>query len=374
MKTTENQQFDSEYAIVGGGIVGLSVAYGLATQGKRVVVLDEGDVAFRASRGNFGLVWVQGKGISEPAYARWTRRSASLWHDFAGELEELTGLALSLSQQGGFSYYLTEETLHDKAQALSQLRTELGGDYPFEVLGHNALRREEPGIGSTVAGGILHHEDGHLNSLMLLQALAVAVRKRDVEVRSRCTVERVTPESNGFIFQVDGQQVGRSSRVVLCAGLGALKLGLTLGFSTPIRPQRGQVLITEKLPCIMHRPSDVIRQVNEGGVQIGASAEEVGFDSAETLQVTSELAADAVRLFPQLEQANLVRSWAALRIMSPDGLPIYQQSQVHPGASFVTCHSGITLAAAHARLLPRWLTGDVNAPDLSVFSETRFNV
>lgn len=374
MNTTENSHFDTEFAIVGGGIVGLSVAYGLARLGKQVVVLDEGDNAFRASRGNFGLVWVQGKGASQPAYARWTRRSAKLWPDFAHGLEEQTGLALSLSQQGGFSYYLTEEALHAQAQVLSQLRSALGGEYPFEVLGHNALRREEPGIGPTVAGGILHHEDGHLNSLMLLQALAIAVRQHKVVIRNRCSVEAISPASNGFLFRAAGQEIGRSAQVVLCAGLGALKLGSALGFSTPIRPQRGQVLITEKMPRIMHRPSDVIRQVNEGGVQIGASAEEVGFDSSETLPVTAQLAADAVTLFPQLEQANLLRSWGALRIMSPDGLPIYQQSSLYPGASFVTCHSGITLAAAHACLLPLWLTLGEGAPDLSVFSEGRFYV
>ena len=342
--------------------------------GKQVVVLDEGDDAIRASRGNFGLVWVQGKGAAQPAYARWTRRSAGLWRGFADELEEVTGLPLSLSQRGGFSYYLTEDALYEKARLLSDLRTQLDGDYPFEVLGHNALRREEPGIGPRVAGGILHHEDGHLNSLMLLQALAVAMRKHNVEIRTRCTVDDVLPTADGFSFHTNGRQIGRASRVVLCAGLGALKLGSALGFSTPIRPQRGQVLITEKLPPIMHRPSDVIRQVNEGGVQIGASAEEVGFDSTETLPVTAQLAADAVSLFPQLAQANLVRSWAALRIMSPDGLPIYHQSISCPGASFVTCHSGITLAAAHARLLPMWLTGNTEAPDLSVFSETRFAI
>ena len=67
---------ETDYAIIGGGVVGLSVAHGLLGLGRRVAVLDEGDSAFRASRGNFGLVWVQSKGLNAPAYARWTRRSA----------------------------------------------------------------------------------------------------------------------------------------------------------------------------------------------------------------------------------------------------------------------------------------------------------
>ena len=69
-----------------------------------------------------------------------------------------------------------------------------------------------------------------------------------------------------------------------------------------------------------------------------------------------------------------MRSWGALRILSPDGLPIYQESPDMPGAYLVTCHSGITLAAAHARYLPDGLEGTAAAPDLEVFSEHRFAV
>jgi glycine/D-amino acid oxidase-like deaminating enzyme len=60
--------------------------------------------------------------------------------------------------------------------------------------------------------------------------------------------------------------------------------------------------------------------------------------------------------------------------MSPDGLPIYQQSTEMPGAYLVTCHSGVSLAAAHACLLPDWLEGTAAAPDLEVFREDRFAV
>ena len=60
---------DAEVAVVGGGVVGAAIAWGLARRGARVAVLDEGDAAFRASRGNFALVWVQSKGLGMPEYA-----------------------------------------------------------------------------------------------------------------------------------------------------------------------------------------------------------------------------------------------------------------------------------------------------------------
>ena len=118
----------------------------------------------------------------------------------------------------------------------------------------------------------------------------------------------------------------------------------------------------------------IARQVDEGGVQIGATNEEVGHDDRVTQPGLSDLAAEAVAAYPALGKAQLVRSWGALRVLSPDGLPIYQESREMPGAYLVTCHSGITLSAAHARFLPDWLEGTAAAPDLEVFSESRFAV
>src|SRR6476660_4113639 len=76
--------------VIGGGLVGSAVAYGLARLGSRVALLDEGDVAFRASRGNFGLVWVQSKGLGLPQHSNWTQLSARRWPELAALLRDET--------------------------------------------------------------------------------------------------------------------------------------------------------------------------------------------------------------------------------------------------------------------------------------------
>lgn len=364
----------SDYAIIGGGVVGLSVAYGLLKRGKRVTILDEGDDAFRASRGNFGLVWVQGKGIGAPHYARWTRRSAKAWRGFADELRAGSGRDLALRQDGGYDIHLDEDGLAQRLAQYEALKAELGGDYPYEVLGHNALKKEEPGIGERVAGAILHHDDGHVNPLRLLKALAGETRRLGATLHTNSRV--VAAEHCGGEFRVTtaAGATHTAAKVVIAAGLGAMELGPKFGFRAPVRPQRGQILITEKLPKLMNRPSGTVRQVDEGGVQIGDSKEEVGLDDRDTLDTTAQIAARAIQIYPALRKAKLVRGWGALRIMSPDGLPIYQQSKSMPGAYLITCHSGITLAAAHARFLPDWLEGREGIPDLEAFSEERFPV
>lgn len=364
---------EADYAIIGGGVVGLSIAWGLLTRGKRVVVLDGDDGAFRASRGNFGLVWVQSKGMNQPRYARWSQKSAGIWGDFARTLGEETGRAVPLEQRGGYDLHFSEETLQATVEKYEKLKARLGGDYPYDVLGHNALRKEEPNIGPKVVGAILHHQDGHANPLRLLMALAGAVRQRGGTVVNGKTVADVTKTDLFRVLCSDETEV-RAQKVVLCAGLGAAELGPRLGFKAPVRPQRGQVLITEKLPKMINRPSLIARQVDEGGVQIGATNEEVGHDDGVTQSGLSGLAAEAIAAYPDLARAQLVRSWGALRVLTPDGLPIYQESREMSGAFLVTCHSGITLAAAHARLLPDWLERTSAAPDLEVFSEDRFTV
>lgn len=362
----------SDYVIIGGGVVGLSTAWGILRRGLRVTVLDGDDGSFRASRGNFGLVWVQSKGMNQPRYAQWSQTSAAAWGEFAAELGAATGQDLGLEQKGGYDFHFSEESLQATVEKYEALKEKLGGDYPFEVLGHNALRKEEPHIGPKVVGAILHHQDGHANPLRLLQALAADVRRMGGRVLTGKTVTDVSKPDGFRVTCADGTVV-EAGKLVLSAGLGAAQLGPKLGFKAPVRPQRGQVLITEKLPKIINRPSLIARQVDEGGIQIGATNEEVGLDDGVTQPGLSGLAAEAIAAYPVLGRAQLVRSWGALRVLSPDGLPIYQESETLPGAYLVTCHSGITLAAAHARFLPDWLEGATDAPDLEVFGEARFS-
>ncbi|SLN12898.1 Hydrogen cyanide synthase subunit HcnC precursor [Roseovarius litorisediminis] len=364
---------DADYAIIGGGVVGLSVAWGLLKKGRSVVVLDGDDGSFRASRGNFGLVWVQSKGMKQPRYAQWSQTSAAAWKEFSDELSDATGHDVGLEQNGGYDLHFTEESLAETVTQYEGLKAKLGGNYPYEVLGHNALKKEEPAIGPSVVGAILHHQDGHANPLRLLKSLAADVRRLGGKVLNGKTVIDVS-KNNDFTVTCSDNFTLNASRVVLSAGLGAMTLGPKLGFIAPIRAQRGQVLVTEKLPKMINRPSLIARQVDEGGIQIGATNEEVGLDDHVTQKGLSGLAAEAVTAFPALAHAQLVRSWGALRILSPDGLPIYQESKTMSGAYLVTCHSGITLAAAHARFLPDWLEGTEKAPDLEVFSEQRFAV
>jgi len=371
---------ETEIAVVGGGLVGMAVAWGLARRGRQVAVFDEGDRAIRASRGNFGLVWVQGKGAAMPDYARWTRLSAGLWPSLAGELAEVSGARLELAQPAGMSLFLSEDEAEAGVAKLEGLRTALGGDYPFEYLGANAARAMVPEIGPKVVGAIHCPMDGHVNPLYLLRALHTAFARAGGRLVNGATVEAVEPVADGFRIRRAGGE-WRAGQVVLAAGLGNARLAPMVGLDAPVRPERGQVLVTEKVRPFLKLPLSRVRQVGEGGVQIGDSKEDVGLDDGTTTAAMAHLARRAIRYFPLLERVRMVRAWGALRVMSPDGHPIYDRSRDCPGAAVVNCHSGVTLAAAHALVMPGWLTGEggdvpsYDVPDyMEVFGAERFRL
>ncbi len=362
---------DCDIAVIGGGIVGLSLAFGLAKAGRSVTILDEGDVAHRASRGNFALVWVQGKGTDFPEYARWTLDSALRWPTFAAEIEALTGRPLAYEQRGGLMACLDENELASRCRDLSRLHNQAPDCASFEQLDNAGLKRLAPAIGPEVVGGTYCPHDGHVNSLRLFGGLHLAAKNLGAVYRPNARVDAIEGRQDGFRIRTATGET-RASRLVIAAGLGNARLGPMVGIEAPVRPQRGQIMVTEKLGRFLEYPLGTIRQTDEGGVMIGDSKEEVGFDAGTSHEVLAGIAKRAIRTFPVLAQAQIVRSWGALRVMSPDGYPIYERSVTHPGACLVTCHSGVTLAAVHAtRLVYAILSGHWPA-DLEAFSAERF--
>lgn len=373
MTMTGNRN-EGDVVVIGGGVVGSAIALGLARAGARVIMLDEGDVAFRASRGNFALVWVQSKGFGMPEYALWSRRSADDWHRLATILRDETGIDVAHSQPGGFMLCLSQAELDKRVEAMHRLHNSQPlTDFPYEVLDHAETKRRLPDIGKDVVGAIYSPLDGHVNSLRLFRALREATVRRGVDYRPNCPVGSIAPKEGGFSVSGPWGEL-RAGRIVLCAGLGNARLAPMVGLEAPVKPSKGQIIVTEKTAPFLHNPMVTIRQTDEGGVMIGDSQEDRGLDTAASAAIASVLAERAIRMFPRLAGLNVVRSWSALRVMSPDGFPIYDQSQTCPGAFVVTCHSGVTLAANHSLTLAPALLSGTLPEGTERFTARRFHV
>lgn len=368
------QTRSADAIVVGGGLVGAAIAWGLRGQGLDTVLLDEGDIAFRASRGNFGLVWVQSKGFGAPWYQRWTRGSAGEWPALAEDLGARTGLDLALQQPGGVHLCLSEQEFEDRAARMAQMRAEAGNHgFDYRMIRADELRGMLPGLGPSVVGASFTPYDGHASPLALLQALHRAFTEAGGAYVPNAKVSGGSAAPNDFRVETAAGTFA-APRIVLAAGLGNADLAPQFGLSAPVRPQRGQILVTERARTILPMPTTTVRQTGEGTLMLGDSMEEVGFDTRQSPPVMAQIAQRAALSFPWIAELNIIRAWSALRVMAPDGLPIYDQSDRFPGAFTANCHSGVTLAGAHARLLAPMIAQGSLDPMLSPFSASRFDV
>ena len=359
---------ETRVAVIGGGIVGASISYGLARAGEDVLLLNEGDQAFRASNGNFGLVWVQGKGHMLDAYAPWALEGRHAWTSFHDELCEQTGVDVEPELDGGFFICFTEEELAERGALLARLAT-LAPGFEFEVMPLQRAAQVMPGL-REVAGATWSRLDGAVNPLKLLLALVEGTRRLGGKLVTGARVSRMRQQPGGWVLETQ-RGVVRAEKVVLAAGLGNVPLCAQLGLDLPVKPVRGQILVTERCPPWLKYPTELVRQMRNGTLMIGGSWEDVGFDSGTTLDVTQRIARNATKAFPYLDNVKLVRSWGALRILAPDMAPVYAEPA--PGAFLVTCHSGVSLAAIHAGKIVDWIREGSLAVNAAKFSPDRFS-
>ena len=364
-----------DVVVIGAGLVGSAVAYGLARAGQRVAVLDEEDATYRASRGNFGLVWVQGKGVGRPEYARWSRASSERWFALADALVEDCGLTPCYERPGGVIPALSEEEISDLEEMLAGLRQAAGNaGYDYEILDSTRVRELLPACGPEVVGGAYSPYDGHANPLKLMRGLHASLAARGADYLTGARADDIRAlAGGGFDIRTElGTITG--NKVVIAAGHGSKALGAMIGLDVPVHPEHGQILVTERAAPWLGYPTPGVRQTDEGSVLLGASQEERGFDTSVLARTSRDIAHRAVRVFPRLAALRVVRTWGALRVMTADGFPIYDQSKTHPGAFVFACHSGVTLAANHTLAASGWVIDGEIPEEMSCFAADRFNV
>ncbi|MCG8613258.1 MAG: FAD-binding oxidoreductase [Pseudomonadales bacterium] len=366
-----------DVAVIGGGVVGLSAAYGLVKKNVSVAVLDEGDIAFRASRSNFGLVWFQGKGEDFHAYSRLSRQATRDWSLFANELEHDSGVRIDYNQAGGLSLCVGDAEAEKRRRQIDSLKKQWGEEgYECEFLPRSELEGlfKHLKLAHSVQTATYCPHDGQVNPLFLMSALHKSFVSSGGHYFSGNKVKNITPTSGScFQLQTDKGMI-ECSRLLLAAGLGIKELGPKVGLDVPVYPNRGQILVTQRAEKLFPFPMNGFRQTEEGSVLLGYSNEDVGFNDQTSIQVTSQIAKKATEVFPQLANLRLVRTWAGLRILSPDNYPIYEQSKRYPGAYVATCHSGITLASLHRDVLPDWILSGEASCYFKQFGLGRFSV
>lgn len=364
----------SDVIVIGGGAIGSAVAYGLARRGQSVVMLDEGDQAFRAARGNAGLIWYQLKGLGLQAYSELCLQATELWAEFAEELQCNTNIDLHYTRNGGVEFCKSDEEYRSLSERLAAFRAQSPkGVYDSDMIDRQELQALMPKLklGQHVVGGSYSPHDGQVYTPALLQALHRRFQELGGVYLPGRKVTEIRTTSEGFEVQANGEHYS-AGKIVLAAGLGLQDLGKMLDVDVPVSPQRGQLIVTEKMPQMLSHPAGGIRQTPAGNFLLGASKEWAGLDETVTPSVLKTIATNWIEIIPQLRDVAMIRSWAALRPMTPDGAPIYQTLADHPGAYVMTSHSGISLASINAGPVAEWIADDTGGKPFSAFGLDRF--
>ena len=374
----------SPVVVIGGGVIGLVVAWRAAQRGHAVCVLEGGELGGGTSRVAAGMLApVTEADAGELALLELGLRSARMWPAFADELAAASGADPGLRRCGA----LVVARDGDEAAALERelaLRLELGLD--VERLLPSAARRLEPALAPALRLALAVPGDHAADPRALAGALAEAARRAGVRLRTGATAQAVEVEHGRVTgVRLTGGEVVGARRVVVAAGAwsGAID-GLPASVRVPVRPVKGQILRLRDprgpglLERIIRYEGGYLVPRGDGRYVLGATMEERGFDTTVTAGGVRELLRDAAELVPGIDELVVDEVSAGLRPATPDNAPVLGADGQIDDLVWATGHhrNGILLAPVTGALVAGALDGDRVEPSFAAerFASTRAEV
>jgi glycine oxidase len=366
--------------VIGGGAIGLGIAWRASLLGSRVTVVDPspGEGASWAAAGM--LAPVTEAHFGEEALIRLNLAAAAAYPSFVEALEEETGLSCGYRRCGTLAVALDA----DDARALDDLaafQRSLG--LLVEGLSGRDCRSLEPMLAPGVWSGLHVPSDHQVDNRRLVRALLAAVVKRAAVLRGRA-VEILVAGDRATGVRLDDGPTLRAPTVVLAAGCWSASIrGLPEPVRPPVRPVKGQIL---RLRVPVERPlaGRTVRWLAQGSagylvpradgeLVLGATVEERGFDTQVTAGAVHELLRDASRVLPGVAEAGFEECRAGLRPGSPDNAPIVGTTPVE-GLLLATGHhrNGILLTPVTASGIAAQIATGQPDPLLAPFGLSRF--
>jgi glycine oxidase len=376
---SEQASTSPDVIVLGGGVIGLGVAWRARQAGLAVVLVDPGDPHGASQVAAGMLAPVTEAHYGEETLLQLNLVSSQRYPGFIAELEEATGMDCGYSRCGTLS---VARDADDNAALEDLYAFQERQDLKVERLRARECRELEPNLSPRVRGGILVEDDHQVDPPALTRALGKACELAGVvHVRGRArSVEVGAGTVQGV--SLDGGDRIVSANVVVAAGCwsGSIE-GLPRGAASAIRPVKGQLLQLrsrsgEPLANRNVRGLDVyIVSRPDGRTVVGATVEEQGFDTTTTAGAAFELLRDAWELLPGITEMELVSLQAGLRPGTPDNAPLVGSTTVE-GLLMATGHhrNGILLAPITAEIVAGMLAGRAPPEMAEPFSPRRLGL
>jgi glycine oxidase len=359
--------------VAGGGIIGASIAFELATEGLSVAVFDAQNPGREASWASAGMISPAPESSEMASLLPISMASVRLYPEFLQRVEELSGKTVGYRKDGALDLLLNGSGQSEIDEILALHR---GAGLRAEPLSGSEAREIEPALTAELRAAIYRPDEASLDNRLLTEATLEAARRKGVEIFPGNGAKALWTGGStckGLQLQTDRVE---ARWTIIAAGCFSARIEGVAAYS-PVTPAKGQMMALrcESVNLKKDLWSGHIYLVprNDGRIIAGSTVEYEGFDRNVTVAGIKKILSGAISMVPALESARVEETWAGLRPDSPDHLPILGPTDLD-GLLIATGHfrSGILLTPITARLVRDWVTTQKVSADWALFSPMRF--
>lgn len=362
----------TDVLIIGGGVIGLSIARELALD-HSVSLIERGRCGQEASSAAAGMLGAQAEAYGDDAFFRLCVDSREMFPELAESLLEETGIDVGLDLAGTLLLSFSEADIAARSERFAWQKA---AGFEIEQLSAAEVRREEPFVSTDVLGGFYLPKDGQIDNRKLVHALQRSCELRGVNFFEETAVDRLAIDKGKVVGAFSGELAFSADKVVLAAGAWGTEINAGFDLPFTIRPMRGQILqfrTAKKLfTHVIVGPRGYIVPRSDGRVLSGATMDDAGFDASVTNEATAHLIESTSEISPSLGSLKIQEAWTGFRPFAPDRMPVVGRVPNAENLLLALGHfrNGILLSLVTAKLIAAEVRGIAARP--TEFSPSRF--
>ena len=366
----------TDVAIIGGGVIGCSIAYQLSKAGVQVSVIEREEIAAEASSAAAGLlapaeVLTGPKSVADLFLASW-----SMTAEIIAEIEAASGVQVEYFRTGAL-HVLTNTEDQSSLRRYAEIWKAQGSDVKW--LTGDQVYQYEPLLDHTFDAALYVPEAASIRPRLMTRAYAEAARKYGANFYEHTEVTGIEQHSGKVIgVQTAQGQTIACDGIVIATGAWSAHIGNWLGLTIPVFPARGQIL-SLKQPATPLKYTIIGNEIYmvpkiDNTIFVGATIEQVGFDKSNTAGGIAWLLSSAIQLVPELEHAAIVDIWSGLRPWSQDSYPILGKAPGWENVILATGHGpgGFELSAITGKTIAELITNGQTPALIQPFGLERF--
>jgi glycine oxidase len=378
-ESTKQSGKQVDVVVIGGGVIGCSIAWRLGQSGMRVVVVERGRVGGEASHAAGGMLVPLAEAEHEDDFFHFTVAGLAMYADFARELKAATAVDIEYRDEGTLYLAFTPE---DEAEIDRRWSWQHEVGLNVKRLTAECALKLEPSLNRALRLALKYPGDHQVDNRRLMIALHTAALKAGVEFWTQTEAREFLVEGFAGRQQILGLKTTRGEirarAVVIAAGSWSSQLPIDESPLFEIEPVRGQMVAIEApAPAARHviysRRGYLVPRLS-GYLIAGSTTERVGYDKRVTAGGVASIIERAVEIIPNISAQTIIETWAGLRPHASDDLPVLGEDPRIAGLIYATGHyrNGILLAPITARVISQLIIKGESPVDIAPFMVTRF--